>query len=160
MLTVFRDEIYFLANDETHGRELFAFDGATIRLVADINPGPAHGYPSEFFVHGDKLLFRADDGLHGKELFSYDGRQMNLVCDIWKGVGYDPFSKRVEPQNGNPSQLFAVNDVVYFNAKTRNDDRFGDVGLELFAYDGKSVRLAQDLFSGPNDSAPDGFMAL
>jgi ELWxxDGT repeat protein len=61
-LTVFNDLLYFSANDGVHGRELWSFDGATARLVLDMNPGANGSEVSELTVYNGMLYFSADDG--------------------------------------------------------------------------------------------------
>jgi ELWxxDGT repeat protein len=60
--TVCDDLLYFSANDGVHGRELWSYDGATTRLVLDINPGPYGSEVSELTVYNGTLYFSADDG--------------------------------------------------------------------------------------------------
>ena len=59
---VFDGLLYFAANDGVHGRELWSFDGATARMVLDINPGEYGSEVSELTVFQDTLYFSADDG--------------------------------------------------------------------------------------------------
>ncbi len=151
---VFQDKLYFMGTDPDHGRELFSYDGSEIKLVADINPGTASSFPSEFFVWKEKnqLLFRADDGVHGKELFGFDGHKIWLIDDLWQGSSFNTHSSQVEPSNGNPSELFEDGGKVFFCGRTKSHPRIGDVGAELFYYDGKSIQLARDINPGPADS--------
>lgn len=160
LLTVFNGRIFFIANDASHGRELFAYDGQDVKLIADINHGSGEGYPSEFFVWKDQLLFRADDGLHGKELFIFDGQTMHMVDDFWKGKGYNPFKKQIVPTNGNPAGFFEHDGKVFFSAKTKKHNKIGNVGAELFFYEGNSIQLAKDFNPGPADSYPGYFTPI
>jgi ELWxxDGT repeat protein len=59
-LTVFNNKLYFSADDGVHGRELWSFDGTSVSLVDDINPGPYGSGPSELTVYNNKLYFSAD----------------------------------------------------------------------------------------------------
>ena len=61
-LTVLDGLLYFSANDGIHGRELWSYDGATARMVLDINPGPYGSEVSELTVYNGILYFSADDG--------------------------------------------------------------------------------------------------
>ena len=79
----FNDRLYFSAEDNENGRELWVTDGTTsgTQLVADIFPGEnkyrnfyTYGdadssYPGIFTVFGNELFFRANNGETGIELF-------------------------------------------------------------------------------------------
>ncbi|HUT11190.1 MAG TPA: PEP-CTERM sorting domain-containing protein [Thermoguttaceae bacterium] len=64
-LTVFNGLLYFSANDGSHGRELWSFDGTTAEMVADINPGLYGSEVSELTVYQNRLYFSADDHFTG-----------------------------------------------------------------------------------------------
>ena len=74
--TEFNNKLYFTADDEVNGRELWASDGTEegTKLVADINPNGS-SYPDDLTVVGDELFFRADNGETGRELYklTFDG---------------------------------------------------------------------------------------
>ncbi|MEC8541773.1 MAG: hypothetical protein VXY53_08045, partial [Candidatus Thermoplasmatota archaeon] len=73
-LTVFNDELYFQANDGTHGTELWKYDGVNApSMVADITPGSSSSLPGDLTVFNNELYFRAYDGTSGYELWRYDG---------------------------------------------------------------------------------------
>jgi ELWxxDGT repeat protein len=135
-------ELFFTADDGTHGRELWMNlgRGATF-LVKDIRPGVATSNPRRLVAAGDKLFFTADDGVHGRELWVSDGTAAGtvMVKDIWPGfIG------------SAPDQLLAFEDVVYFAA---NDGRSGN---ELWVSDGtpEGTFLVEDLYPGEDPSNP------
>lgn len=71
-LTVFDGRLHFIANDGTHGRELWSYDGINApRMVKDLNPGPYGCQAEELTLFGGTLYFSADDsytpGLSGLE---------------------------------------------------------------------------------------------
>jgi ELWxxDGT repeat protein len=87
--------LFFIAQDYTHGRELWKSDGtkAGTLLVKDILTGedafgPLSSSPSYFMDGGDTLFFAADDGTHGFELWRSDGTEAGttLVKDINEGI--------------------------------------------------------------------------
>lgn len=72
-----RDRLYLVANDGTHGHELWVSDGTadSTVLVKDIRVGnsSASSFPSKMTALGDILYFMADDGIHASELWRSDG---------------------------------------------------------------------------------------
>lgn len=74
-LTVFNDVLYFAADDGVHGRELWSYDGNTLKMALDINPGPYGSYLSEFTIYDGKLYFSADNG--------YIAGLNNLQPTVW-----------------------------------------------------------------------------
>ena len=68
------DTLYFVADADNSGEELWKTDGTntgTVR-VSDINPGEAGSNPSRLTVVGDTLFFSATDGSSGDELWALD----------------------------------------------------------------------------------------
>lgn len=90
--------VFFGALDEIHGRELWATDGTSAWLVADIWPGTGFGLNAilgPFYAgsvpgvagFGDRVAFFADDGIHGRELWGSDGTPQgtSLLVDLTPG---------------------------------------------------------------------------
>lgn len=69
-LIVFNDNLYFVAETEAFGDEVWVYDGNGAQIVTDINPGTASAEPDHFVVFNEKLYFSADDGTRGEELWS------------------------------------------------------------------------------------------
>jgi ELWxxDGT repeat protein len=109
-LTVYKDKLYFISNDNIHGNELWSCDstGATA-MVADLNPGESSSDPRAPAVHKDKLYFWANDGIHGNELWEYDGTNAPVMAgDINSG----PSSSMLYYE----TDLIELNDKLYFSA--------------------------------------------
>jgi len=123
---IFRDQLYFVADDGKHGKELWVYNGNRASLVADINP-KGSSYPAFLTVFKDQLYFSADDGSHGNELWVYDGRKASLAMDLHP------------TQGSNPQKFTLFNDKLYFSA----DD--GKRGYELWVYDGHQGNLVADI---------------
>jgi len=79
-LIVFNDLLYFSADLEEYGRELWTYDGVTAQIVADVRPGSAPADIDNLILFNDKLYFTADDGLRGRELWSI-AECLNVIID-------------------------------------------------------------------------------
>lgn len=141
-LTVFEGKLYFRANNLVHGNnvELWAFDGATARMVADINPGTNGSDPAYLAVLGDKLYFCATPAQGGSKLWQFDSPN---------GAAPAPGASA---QASLPQDLFAFQDKLYFRAS-----RFSDIGIELWSFDGTN-QAPIDLFPGSGSSFPQHFI--
>jgi ELWxxDGT repeat protein len=91
--------VFFEANGETHGRELWKTDGtaAGTQRVTDINPDGGHANPDNLDVYANHLLFRANDGTNGRELWKTDGTGDGtaLVKDITPGSAGTTFGEDI-----------------------------------------------------------------
>jgi ELWxxDGT repeat protein len=135
-------ELYFSADDGTHGDELWHSDGtaAGTSLVADINPGPTGSNPAHLTNVNGTLFFSADDGVNGRELWQSDGTPGGtvLAADINPG-----------PDGSDPRGLTVYNGVLFFSAFEPT------AGRELWQYDPASgVASVIDINPGPGSSNP------
>ena len=93
---VWKNKVYFRANDCTNGIELWASDGtdAGTAMVKDINSTSGSGSSANMMAYGGKLYFNASDGVNGFELWETDGTSANtkMACDIRtaQGAGAGP----------------------------------------------------------------------
>jgi ELWxxDGT repeat protein len=119
---LFNGKIFFIADDGTHGGELWITDGtaANTKMVTDLNPGADSSVslnaPSWFYT-ANTFYFAANNGTTGNELFKTDGTAANtgLVKDINPGGG-----------GSNPFLFMFLNKHVYFaagNGDNANGDR-------------------------------------
>jgi ELWxxDGT repeat protein len=143
---VSNNRLFFVADDGTHGEELWVSDGtpAGTVLVKDIYPGGNPSSPGNLTSFNDTIFFTADDGTHGTELWKTDGTAAGTVLakDVYPG--------------GNPSSpkhLTSFNDTLFFIA----DD--GIHGRELWGSDGTETGtlLLKDLVPG---AAGSNFISL
>ncbi|NIR71236.1 MAG: T9SS type A sorting domain-containing protein [Phycisphaerae bacterium] len=138
-LTDVNGTLFFVANEQTNGRELWKSDGTVggTVLVKDINPGSTGSIPLSLANVNGTLFFSADDGVNGRELWKSDGTAAGtvLVKDINLGML-------------NPTWLTNVNGTLFFSAG----------GRELWKSDGTTagtvlvkVILAGLIGSGPSE---------
>jgi ELWxxDGT repeat protein len=141
--TVYNGDLYFSANDGTHGWEVWKLNctAGTAAMVKDISPDPNSDSPSELTVYNGLLYFRATHPDYGDELWRTDGTEpgTTLVEDINPG--------------SNGSSLYDLtefNGLLYFSA----DD--GEHGDELWQSDGTGAgtTLVKDIYPGLEGSDP------
>ncbi|MBD2344302.1 DUF4347 domain-containing protein [Anabaena subtropica] len=136
--------LYFTANNDNFGRELWKIDHTDdpVRL-RDINPSFADLSPENLTNINGTLYFIANDGITGNELWKIDPTNNPVrLTDINPGSG-----------DSLVSQLFIFNDTLYFTA---ND---GSTGTELWEIDsntGNAV-LVSDINPGIGSANPRDF---
>jgi ELWxxDGT repeat protein len=152
--TELNNKLYFAADDNINGPELWLTDGTTngTRLVKDINPG-SEGFLdrnsafAEFVNFDNKLYFAADDGVNGEELWVSDGTTngTQLFKDINPGSD-ESYIRNITQFKNN----------LYFSA---ND---GINGVELWVTDGTTdgTQLLKDINPGSYGYSPRSFTEL
>jgi ELWxxDGT repeat protein len=114
----YNETLYFVANDDTQGRELWQSDGTVTgtSLVADINPGSGDSNPQYFTMLGDIMYFTAYDATTGSEIWTYDTNSPAStsnpaqLADLYPGVNSPSIYDFTEFQG---SLYFAADDSVY-----------------------------------------------
>ncbi|MBF0621417.1 MAG: tandem-95 repeat protein, partial [Magnetococcales bacterium] len=109
-LTQLGESIFFVADDNSVGNELWKSDGTlsgTV-LVKDINSGASSSYVSNLTLFQDKLFFSAVDSYNNSELWVSDGSSAGtaLVAEINPASHY----------GSSPSELTVVGDYLFFSA--------------------------------------------
>jgi len=155
-LTAVDGTLFFIAEDDSHGTELWKSDGTASGtvLVKDVREGSYDGldqYDSLASIDGT-LFFSADNGTSGKELWKTDGTESGtvLVKDIYPGgQWYDTYNNGIwstsyAPYSSAPQDFTNVDGVIFFTAAN------GTNGRELWMTDGTTsgTAIVKDLYSG------------
>jgi ELWxxDGT repeat protein len=142
----FNDKLYFTANDEQTGRELYVTDGTArgTKLLVDLDPGEdkygaKSSYPDNFAEFNDKLYFSASDEQTGRELYVTDGNAKGTKLLVDLNPGEDKYGAK----SSYPDNFIEFNDKLYFTANSA-ESYFG-----LYVSDGtaQGTELLVDLFS-------------
>ncbi len=140
--------VYFVADDGSHGRELWKTDGtsAGTTMVSDIDDNGSDGSdPRNLAVLDGEILFSADDGDVGRELWKTDGTSAGtvLVKDI----------RDLGANGSSPDSLTRADDHLYFSAL--DGKGLGDNGRELWKTDGTEAGtvLVEDINPGSSNSS-------
>ena len=120
-------------------------EAATAHLLADLNPGTAGSYPSNFTAFNGSILFSAYTLATGYELWKYDGTKVSLVGDI-NPTADDVGFGVMEGNDSLPTWLTPYKGDIYFSAY---EPKRGD---ELWRYDGTNVARVSDIGPDPNDT--------
>ncbi|AFY48678.1 Ca2+-binding protein, RTX toxin [Nostoc sp. PCC 7524] len=112
--------LYFIADDGTHGKELWKINNSTGNavLVQDINPGSGSANISNLSNIKGTLYFIANNNINGEELWKIDnftGLPV-LVADLNPGTA-----------SSSPRELTYINGTLYFRASNQT------TGNELWA---------------------------
>lgn len=137
-LVVFKNKLYFKANDGIHGDELWVYDGINpAHLAAEIVPGANGSYLRQLTEFDNNLYFNANDHINGAELWVYDGvNPPQLAADIASGSS-----------SGYPYYLTVYDGKLCFTAYNSG------YGYELWEYDGiNPPTMVDDICPGNKSS--------
>jgi ELWxxDGT repeat protein len=141
---VYGDKLYFVAGDDLYGDELYSYDGATLKRLTDVRPGPDNGATftiglGTMAAFKGAIYFSGMTATNHHALFRYDTATQKASLAFDPAAGITSF--------GYPAGIFAMPNNVYFyyNHPT--------TGLELYQYDGSSGKLVADLNPGKPNGA-------
>jgi len=104
-LTAFNDQLFFSAETEEFGRELWSFNGSEANIFADIFPGSNGSDCKNLILFNDKLYFSADDGTYGAELWSV-AECINAFADTEAQMGNELGAVDLTVQGGQLPYTF------------------------------------------------------
>jgi len=142
-LTVVGSQMYFNAENNADGRELWVTTGdptdpSATTQVANISTGAGSSNPMWLTAFGSRVYFAASDGSGGVELWSSNGRDASLVADINPGS-----------ESSSPNDLTVFAGALYLYA---NDGELWRVTDSTSANRQSMVRLWDDPLE-PYDTA-------
>lgn len=124
-LVAVNNQLYFKAQDEQNGYELWKSDGtaAGTVLLKNIQQGALGSDPAYLTPLNGAVYFRADDGQNGVELWKTDGATTELVKDIYPGAS-----------SSSPAYLTPLGQHLYFVARNAE-------GVQLWKINTQDSRL-------------------
>ncbi len=153
-MLVFKNKLYFIANNGSNGREFWTSDGTGggTTLLKDIYPGSTGGFDIYSYIvnaQDMKMYLRCTEGVNGYELWTSDGTSGGtvLVKDIYAG------SSSGMPQAGMVMTLFGN---LYFTGNTSAN------GYEIWKSDGTNggTNLFKDINPGTGGSSVGGIKII
>ena len=113
-----------------------------VTLAHDFNPSPTNpGMPQQLTPYMGKLFLTADDGIHYYELWSVDTLDnAALIGDL------NPVA--IMGSQLVPNYFAVAGNKLYFTGNS------GQVGCEIYQYDGSAITLAVDMYPGTTTSSP------
>jgi ELWxxDGT repeat protein len=184
-LTTFSGSLFFMADDGTHGWELWRHNGVETKMF-DLNPGGADSssYPKNFVAFNNEVYFEAFSAASGFEIWKTDGSSAVLAADVQPGAE-SSFAKEFIVYNGalyfsgfEAAHGFELRKLAGAEAMLAADinpagdswpknlkvlgDRLvfaandGEHGWELWTFNGATATLAGDL-NPSGDSFPENF---
>ena len=138
-LTAVGSQLFFSADDGSHGRELWKSDGTTAGtvLVKDINPGAGSSLslfvPRGLTAGSNRLFLFADDGVHGPEPWGSDGSDAGtiLLADLNPG-----------PPGSFVGQTFGLYRNTFASGRWFFPAYAPATGAEMFVSDGTAAGTA------------------
>lgn len=175
-------KLYFSANVEPHGREIYQYDGTSISMISDLSADNTNADWYALGVTGDYIYVDESDDSTGDirsmryqistdDTLTYalhPSGPENLYTPLTSGL----FCARSNGNGWEPHLISGptITQLIDLNGTTANSDPYSwaavgsnvffaatsapGVGEELMVYDGTSVSLVADLKPGPEGSSP------
>ncbi|MEO7119624.1 MAG: ELWxxDGT repeat protein [Ginsengibacter sp.] len=134
--------LYFIADDGTHGTELWVSDGtaANTKMLKDITVGGDTNF-DQFINLGNLVIFTVT---------TPDNSPIPYSMDLWKTDGTTTTLIKSFGITGS----YAGYGLLPFNNKIYFDGTDATNGTELWSTDGNTASIVKDIYAGTNSSAP------
>lgn len=140
-LTAAGDTLFFVANDDRNGEQLWRSNGTFGGTTLVTNGRVFTEAPTNLTALGSTIFFSGNDGVSGTELWTSRGTPSSTIrlSDIWEGS-----------PGSSPRDLTVVDRTLFFSA----DSSGNRVGRELFQSVGTpaGTNLVKNI-TGANDSS-------
>lgn len=146
---VIGSSIYFVADDNVHGKELWKSNGRAdgTSMVADVNPGIAASNPGNLTVMNNKLYFTATGDI------DKDGQANETVLYSYNGAILTPVYQ-LSPNSSNVSGIAVCNNTLLFSL-------YNATGSEIWVSDGVNAHMQlADINPGSASSSPTLFKTV
>jgi ELWxxDGT repeat protein len=149
--TNINDTLYFVAQGNTTGRELWMCPGSMTGVPSDISLMPANqsSNPSSLTNVNGTLYFWAYTSALGAELFKLSSLTPVCVADIMPGQQSSMLSNYIF--NSEPPRMIGLGDTLFFGAL---DSVTGSMELHRTNGSNLSETLVKDIYIGANSSFP------
>ncbi len=129
-LTAYNGLLYFKANEEDTGSELYVYDPTQnqVSLVEDIYPGDEDSNAESFMVFNDELYFCADDGTTGREIWKYN----DITGEVSQVVDLSPGE-----DGSSPEEFIIYDGELYFTANLPG------LAVDLYSYNPITEEVTQ-----------------
>jgi ELWxxDGT repeat protein len=132
-LVVWEGQVYFVANDTTHGAQIWRSDGVTLTRLTTLTSGAT---PSDLAAGPGGVYFVYDEPTFGTEVWRTNGTTTVRISDIAPGS-----------DDAYPSDLVAVGDRLAFADDDGN-------GREMYLSDGLNAYPLPEVWPGVGASNP------
>lgn len=145
--------LIFVADDGTHGFELWVSDGtnAGTKLLKDINPSSSKsGKRPKFLTEfADAIYFVEDNETNGEEIWKTDGTEEGTTMAL---------EFVADEQSSYPQNLKNINGILYFVTEETNEE-LDIYKYNIWMYDGINSPILLKQFENTGDT-PNNFIGL
>jgi ELWxxDGT repeat protein len=142
-LVVAGNVLYFTAYNATYGRELWSYDGTTVKRLTDLAAGNKNGVRNTYYSNSTE---ETSDLVYYKGAIYFGGSTDGSNYQLYKldtATGTATLASVVNPAgSGEVHNLFVYKSSLYFLGTT------AAAGEELWRYDGSTCAMVADLNSG------------